>query len=229
MIRALALAIGDLPTPKILGVIGRSLVVTLIIFAIAGLCGAWALSGSDPCSLFGDESCPLGASASGFGAFLLTALAIWFLFPAIALGVVSAYMDRIVTAVEERHYPAAFGTARPMGLGGGALLGLRSALRVILYNLVALPFYILLLVTGVGPLILFVIVNGAAFGRDLGEMVSARHADRATRNAWLRATRGDRLLIGAICAGLFLIPIVNLIAPVLGAAAAAHLFHQRRR
>jgi uncharacterized protein involved in cysteine biosynthesis len=219
VMRAFLLAIGDLGDRRVLAILGRSLLMTLLIFAGIGV----ALDGADPCSLWSDDSCPLGPSASGFGAFLLTAIGLWFLFPAIAIGVISAYMDRIVAAVEARHYPAALASARPLGWAGGALLGLRSPLRVILYNLIALPFYILLLVTGVGTVLLFVAVNGVAFGRDLGEMVAARHLDRAGRRAWLRETRGERALMGAITTGVFVLPVVNLLAPVLGAAMATHL------
>lgn len=229
VMRAFLLAIGDLGDRRVLAILGRSLLMTLLIFAGIGVALGFALDGADPCSLWSDDSCPLGPSASGFGAFLLTAIGLWFLFPAIAIGVISAYMDRIVAAVEARHYPAALASARPLGWAGGALLGLRSSLRVILYNLIALPFYILLLVTGVGMVLLFVAVNGVAFGRDLGEMVAARHLDRSGRRAWLRETRGERALMGAITTGVFVLPVVNLLAPVLGAAMATHLLQFSRR
>jgi uncharacterized protein involved in cysteine biosynthesis len=114
-----------------------------------------------------------------------------------------------------------------MGLAGGAWLGLRSSLRLIVYNLVALPFYILLIVTGIGPLILFVAVNGLVIGRDLGEMAAARHGGRAERVLWLDRTKGPRALMGIIVTGIFLVPFVNLLAPVLGAAMATHLYHRR--
>jgi uncharacterized protein involved in cysteine biosynthesis len=226
--RVLSLAIGDLADPRILGILLRSLIVTLLIFAGLWFAIAWMLDGTDPCGWVGAvESCSLGLSTSGLGALLLTALAIWLLFPAIALGVISGYSDRIVAAIEARHYPAALATARPSGLVGGAWLGLRSSARLILYNLVALPIYLLLLVTGVGTLIAFLLVNGLAVGRDFGEMVAARHGDRASRLAWLKATRGDRALIGIAVAGIFLVPVANLLAPVIGAAMTAHLYHRR--
>ncbi len=230
MIRALLLAFDDLGDRRVLAILVRSLLVTLLIFVVLGVALGFALKGFDPCGLIADDdSCPLGGSTSGFGAFLLTAVLGWFLFPAIAIGVISAYMDRIVAVVEARHYPQALASARPLGLAQGAWLGLRSSLRVILYNLVASPFYLLLLVTGVGTILLFVAVNGVAFGRDLGEMVASRHGDRASRKAWLGATKGQRAALGAIVTGVFLVPIVNLIAPVLGAAMATHLYHGRNR
>lgn len=227
MITALALAIGDLGNPRILGVLGRSLLITLAIFAGLGALAAWGLTGADPCGWFMDDSCELGAGTGTLGALMLVALGLWFLFPAVALGVVSAYMDRIIAAVEAKHYPEAAASARPLGIVRGGWLGLGSAARVLVYNLIALPFYILLLVTGIGPLLLFLAVNGAAFGRDLGLMVAMRHAGRAERGPWLKATRGDRLLLGAGVTALFLVPFVNLLAPVIGAAAATHLYHRR--
>jgi len=99
-------------------------------------------------------------------------------------------------------------------------------IRLVLFNLVAMPFYILLLVTGIGPFILFVIVNGLAFGRDVADLAAARHGDRASRRAWIKSTRGEQGLIGTFASALFLVPIVNLAAPVIGAAAAIHLFNR---
>lgn len=229
MIAALSLAIGDLADGRILRIFGRSRILTLLIFAGLGATLGFVLRGFDPCAMALDASCPLGGAASGIGAVLLTALALWFLFPAVAIGVISAYMDRIVAAVEARHYPAMLASARPLGWRRGAMLGLRSSLRVLIYNLVALPFYLLLLVTGVGTALLFVAVNGAAFGRDLGEMAAWRHlADPVARQAWLARTRINRFLMGASVTALFLVPFVNLLAPVLGAAMATHLFHRRK-
>ncbi|MES2498136.1 MAG: EI24 domain-containing protein [Pseudomonadota bacterium] len=222
------LAIGDLFDSRILGVLVRSLLVTVLIFLTMAVGLGWALAGSDPCAAFGATGCRFNPAEGGIGAVAITLLAMWFLFPAIALGVVCAYAERIAAIVEQRHYPLAAARARPIGAGSAVALGLRSAARVLIYNLIALPFYVVLLVTGIGPLILFVVVNGTAFGRDLGEMIAARHGDRPERRTWLRGSRGGRMLIGVIVTALFLVPVANLLAPVLGATMAAHLFHRRR-
>lgn len=228
MIGILPLALGDLFDSRILGILLRSLLVTLLIFAALGVVLGWALAGSDPCAAFGDMECTLSPAEGGVGAVILTLLALWFLFPAVALGVVCAFVERIAAIVEQRHYPRAATAARSIGAGGAVLLGLRSAARVLIYNLVALPFYVILLFTGVGPLVLFVIVNGIAFGRDLGEMVAARHGDRAERQVWLARTRIERMLIGSTVTALFLVPFVNLVAPILGATMTTHLYLRSR-
>jgi uncharacterized protein involved in cysteine biosynthesis len=188
----------------------------------------WALDGADPCAWWGEGGCELGLTASSLGAILLAALGLWLLFPAVAIGVISTYMDRIIALVEARHYPAAAKRARPIGWVAGARLGLRSALRLVVYNLLALPIYLILLVTGVGTIVAFVIVNGLAFGRDLGEMVASRHGDRSTRTTWLRSSRAGRAAIGMAVTAIFMVPFLNLLAPILGATMIAHYYHKDR-
>lgn len=226
MFRAIGLALTDLGDRQILTIMLQALALALLIFAaLAGLL-FWLLSGSDPCSFAGLGSCELGTSGGALGAILLTLVAAWLLFPAVAIGVIATFTDRIARAVEKRHYPEAAAEARNIGVARGAALGLRSAGRLILFNLLALPFYLLLLVTGIGPFILFVIVNGLSFGRDIGELAAARHGDRGSRRAWLKSSRGEQHLIGILVSMLFLVPIVNLVAPVIGTAAGIHLFNR---
>jgi CysZ protein len=226
MFRAITLGFSDLADPRILAIMLQALALSALIFVgLAGL-AFWLLSGADPCSAFGADACPFDAGTSGLGAIILVVLAAWFLFPAVAIAVLTTFLDRFARAVEERHYPEAARSARPIGLAVGAAMGLKSGGRLLLFNLLAFPFYVLLLVTGIGPFILFVIVNGIAFGRDLGELAAARHGDRLSRRAWLRSTRGEQHLIGTLVSVLFLVPLVNLIAPVVGTAAAIHLFNR---
>jgi CysZ protein len=66
-------------------------------------------------------------------------------------------------------------------------------------------------------------------GRDLGEMVAARHYQGADMKRWLAATRLRRATLGLGAAWLFLIPFANLLAPLLGAAAATHMFHRGKK
>lgn len=225
MFRAIGLAVADLTTWPVISILLQAIRVSLLVFVvIAGLL-IWLLAGTDPCSMFGLGSCTLDAGSSAIGVIGLTVLAAWFLFPAVAITVVTTFTDRVVSAVEERHYPEAAKMARPVGMGRGLLMGLKSAGRLLLFNLLALPFYLLLLFSGVGPFVLFVIVNGIAFGRDLAELAAARHGDSTSRRAWLKDMRGNYRLIGVVVSVLFLVPFANLVAPVIGAAAGVHLFN----
>ena len=229
MIRAFILALSDLSDRRILVILFQALAITAIIFLVLGALLLWLLAGADPCSWVSDGFCPLGGVAGGAGAVAITLVGAWLLFPGLAIGVITGFADRIAATVELRHYPDAAATARPVGFAKGIGLGLRSASRLLLFNLLATPFYLLLLVTGVGPFVLFVIVNGLAFGRDLGELAAARHGDRNSRRAWRNSTRGEQNLMGTMVSVMFLIPFVNLIAPVVGTAMAIHLFNRSKQ
>jgi CysZ protein len=226
MLRAIGLALTDLGDRRILAIMLQALGLALLVFVLLGGSMFWLLAGADPCSLAGMDTCSLDTGSSALGAVALTLLGIWFLFPAVAIAVIATFTDRIAAAVEQRHYPDAARASRPIGIAKGALLGLRSASRLILFNLIAIPFYLLLLITGVGPFILFVIVNGLAFGRDVAELAASRHGDRSSRRAWLKSTRGEQGLIGTVVSVLFLVPFVNLAAPIIGTAAGIHLFNR---
>lgn len=226
MFRALGLAVTELGNRRVFAIMCQALAISLLIFAILGGALVWLLSGTDPCAAMGLGSCPLGLGGGAIGAIGIRLVALWFLFPAVAITVITTFTDRIAGAVEELHYPDAAKRARKIGVLQGLLLGAKSAGRLVLLNLVAIPFYLVLLVTGIGPLILFVIVNGIAFGRDVGELAAARHGDRSSRREWLRQTRGQQHLIGLAVSILFLVPFANLIAPVIGTAAGIHLFNQ---
>ena len=227
MIRALILGLGDLADRKILAILLQALAITALLFVAIGGVAAYFLSGSDPCALLG-SSCALDAGSGGVGGMLLALIAAWLLFPGVAIGVVSGFVDRITARVEQKHYPLAAASARRIGIGRAAWMGLKSTGRILLYNLLALPFYVILLVTGVGPFILFVIVNGLAFGRDLGELATSRHLAATDGQAWLQAHRGETRMLGIAISGLFLVPFVNLIAPIVGVAAAVHLVQRTR-
>lgn len=222
MLRALLLSIGQLGDPPVLRVLAQSLAVTLALFAALAL-GLWWLVDA---ALAGWT---YHGAMAGLAAIVVTALAFWLLFRAIAILVVGLFADRIVAAVERRHYPAAAASAREVPLARGLAMGLGSAARFVLVNLVLLPVYLALLVTGIGTAALFFLVNAWLLGRDLGDMVAARHLPRAAMRDWRTATAGRRFVLGLAGTALFVVPLLNILAPVLGAAMATHLYHGARR
>ncbi len=217
MIRALFLSLGQLGDPPVLRVFVKSMAVTLLVFAALGV-GLWWVSRS----LLGTDGIAAALALAG------TILALWLLFRAVAIAVVGIFADEVVAAVEARHYPAALASARPVPFHRGLAMGLTSAARVVGVNLLMLPVYAALLVTGVGTAAAFFLVNGWLLGRDLGDMVAARHMDASAMRGWRATTRAQRFLLGLANTGLFVVPLLNIAAPVLGAAMATHFFHRGR-
>lgn len=228
MIHAFFLALGQLSDRPVLRVLLKSLVLTLLLFAGLGV-GLWFAM--DWLAGAAGEWMGLGTGAgtlADVATLLLFVLGWWLLFRAVAVAVVGIFADEVVAAVEAKHYPAAHAAARDVPLGRSITMGVGSAARTIGYNLLLAPAYLMLLVTGFGTALAFFLVNAWLLGRDLGDMVAARHMPFAQLGAWRRQTRLRRLALGAIGTGLFLVPVLNLVAPVLGAAMATHAFHRGR-
>ena len=223
MLRAFTLALGQLGDAAILRVLAKSLALTLAIFAALGV-GVFALLRHWLAGFAGGYDDGL----AGVAAIALGVVAGWLLFRVVAIAIVGLFGDEVVAAVEARHYPAAQATARDVGIVRSGRMALASAVRALGINLVMTPVYLALLFTAIGPAIAFFLVNGWLLGRDLGDMVASRHLSDATMRGWRTATRGRRFVMGLAVAGLFVVPLANLLAPILGAAMATHLFHGGR-
>ncbi|MGL5838710.1 MAG: EI24 domain-containing protein [Sphingorhabdus sp.] len=169
-----------------------------------------------------------GFADSGLLSTVATAAALVFaglvLFRTVAIAITWIFSDDIIDIVEAKHYPfeAAQGV-RPTN-AQSLRMGWRSARRALGYNLLALPFYLLLLITGIGAPLLFLGVNALLLGRDLEDMLVARHGQRF--NAF---GKGERLLLGLAGAAGMMIPVVQFIVPVVATAAAVHMAHGKHR
>lgn len=221
VVQALFLSLSQLGDRAILAVLAKSLAVTLALFAAAGTLLWWGIDAA----LAGWRH---HGAIAGVAATLFVVLAAWLLFRAIAVAVVGVFADDVVAAVEARHYPAALATARAVGLARGAAMGARSAARFVAVNLLLVPVYLVALATGPGAAIPFFVANAWLLGRDLGDMVAVRHLPPPALPDWRRRTRGWRFALGLAGTGLFVVPLLNILAPILGAAMATHLFHRSR-
>jgi uncharacterized protein involved in cysteine biosynthesis len=225
MFRALFLSLGQLGDPKIAAIFVKSLAVTLVIVIAPGIWLWIAMPGLMAGAGLGND----GTWLAHLGAVLATGILAWLLFRAVAIAVMQFFADDVVAAVEAKHYPAALAGARPVRFDRALVMGLGAAARAVLVNLAAVPLYLLLFLTGIGTPIAFIVINGWLLGRDLGDMVAARHLPRGAMRGWRATTRVPRFVLGVAVAGLFVVPILNLLAPVLGAAMATHLFHAKGR
>lgn len=228
MIHAFFLSLGQLLDRRVAMVLLKSLAVTLIVFAALGV-GLWygmhAFSAWLAAWLGG-----VGGSAAfaDIATLVLLLLAHWLLFRAVAIAVIGIFADEVVAAVEAKHYPGAHADAQDVPFARSLTMGIQSGVRIIAVNVLLSPLYLVLLLTGVGTAAAFFFVNAWLLGRDLGDMVAARHMPYRDLAKWRRSNRLRRFTLGAIGTGLLLVPFVNLVAPIIGAAMATHLFHRRK-
>lgn len=144
------------------------------------------------------------------------------LFPAIVGLVAGIFLDDVAQAVEARHYPA-LPPPRRQRIGEIIWGALRFFVVLVAVNLVAVG--IVLIVPGVN-LLVFWLVNGYLLGREYFELVAARHFEPAATRALWRERQGRFVIAGLVLAAILMVPVVNLLVPVLGAAFMTHVFHR---
>jgi uncharacterized protein involved in cysteine biosynthesis len=214
MIQALMLSFQSLSDRRVAAVLVKIIFLTIVSIVILGI-GLWfALQW-----VFGW----LNVNDGGFWSGLLSgAMIILFsilLFRVVAVAMTWVFADDIIDAVEDRHYPRQAALGKRPSLGAGLQMAVRSIVRVLGYNLLALPLYLLLLFTGVGTAIAFLLINALLLGRDLEDMLIARHGAKGAMN------KLPRLMLGLIGTVGMLVPLVNFLVPILTTATAVHLVH----
>jgi len=224
---SLILGLRQLLDGTVLRILLKSVAVTIVLFILVAT-GGWflvdwvlAMGGLED-TLFAGAGAVRGALS-----FMLALVGLWLVWRIVAMAVIQFFADEVVQAVEARHYPQEADMARDLPFSEQMRNALSSAGRALLANLIALPFAIVLLFTGVGTFVLFLLVNAVLLGRELQDMVWLRHCHEA--GACAPVGKGERFLLGAVIAAMLAVPFANFLAPVLGAASATHLVHRKSR
>ena len=195
--------------------------VRLVLYLLLYLGIGWALG---QLQLFGIAWADrLSEVLGGVTVFVLSLV----MFPGAVTVILSFLLDQVAEAVEARHYPA-LPPPRRQGVGELTWGAVRFALVTVLANLVALPVYLLLLFVGIGVGFYYV-VNGYLLAREYFELVAWRRLDPAAADALRRAHAGRLWLCGLVIALLSTLPLINLLAPLIGTAAMVHEVEALRR
>lgn len=205
-------AIAQLDDPVFLGVLVRSVLWAAACFALLHVAAVWAMHRL--LALHGW----LGWAADVAGGIGASLLALWLFLPVAAV-IGTLYIDRIARAVERRHYP---GLPPTRGASIGAQLwdAFGIGLRILLLNVLALIAAFIL--PGIGVLLAW-LVGGYAIGRGLFAAVAMRRMPRLAAMALYRRVRLPVLAQGCMLALAGYVPVLNLLIPVIGAAAMVHV------
>ncbi len=163
----------------------------------------------------------LADAVSGVGVVLATI----FLFPAVVTLVAGALLEYVARAVEAKHYPQN-PPPRDQPISEIVLYLVKFTGLVVLLNLIALPFYLLVPFLN---FMLFWALNGYLLGREYFEMVAMRRMTEAEARAFRRSRRGGVFMAGLVIAVLMTVPLVNLLMPVVATAFMVHIFEGMRR
>jgi len=219
MVFALFRAVTELFAPALRRVVGLSFALATASFAGLWLTLAIVL---DHNARFGWR--PLDWLVDLLGALAALVLS-WLLFPAVVTLVMGFFLDRIAGAVEALDYPGR-APARRRPFSETAMTTLRLMGLTVILNVLALPVYVLM--PGMNFFV-FLGLNGYLLGCEYFEVVALRRLELTTVRALRRRFAGRVFLGGMAIAGLFAVPLVNLVAPVIATAFMVHLFEGLRR
>lgn len=152
---------------------------------------------------------------------LMIGLSVFLMVP-VASAFTGLFLEDVVDAVEDRHYPG-MQPARAQSWVEALLQSVNFLGLVLVVNAGALMVY-----PFVGPAIplVFWSVNGFLLGREYFTMVAQRRMPKKEVAAMRRRNRGKLWLAGTLMAAPLSIPLVNLLVPVLGVATFTHIFHR---
>ncbi|UCH72813.1 MAG: EI24 domain-containing protein [Rhodospirillales bacterium] len=233
MIRYLAMALEQLTDPRLRGVLLLGVLGALAIFALLWAAVWWLLLAFDPSAVWGlstivewfGEAFDWIAGAAFIGAMLV---ATFLMFPAVVTIVVGLFLDRVADAVEARHYRD-LGPPRAQPLGETLLSTVKFAVVVVLLNILVLPLYLALILVPGGSLVLYYLLNGYLVGREFFELAGFRRLPAGEATRLRRAYRSRVLIAGIVVTVMMTIPVVNLLAPVVGTAFMVHVVHDLMR
>ena len=203
--------------------VGLTLALLVALYALMIAAIQWLVPETTDLPLLG----PVGGldTLLSIGSIFLMLLASVFLMVPVASAFTGIFLEDVVDAVEDRHYPT-LPDARPQTLSEG-LIGAVNFFGIALgANLIALflwPF--------AGPLVpvLFWGLNGYLLGREYFTLVAQRRVGRVQARALWRANKARIWGAGVLMAAPLSVPVLNLLIPVFGVATFAHLFHRLNR
>ena len=219
MLRSYALTLSQLSDPKILKPLVFATLLTIGSIILVLVLGAtaidWAMTSLSNAldGWFGKAEGWLRIITQVIGALFLLMIA-YFFFASIHAAFLGLFFDDLLDAIRIVTIPKANGSRHLLSRS------LRDSLRFIILsltvNLIALPFYLIgWFVPPIG-LAAQVLVNGYLLGKEYGYLVGLRFPPT-------RAKTGTKFLKEGILASLvWMVPLVNFIAPVLLAGSILH-------
>lgn len=214
MLRALTLAIGQLFSGPILTVLGYCTMLSIACFVALWFGIDWAFV---HWLGYSEESTGLVGILGGVATIVLA----WFLFPIVASAFVALFLERVAKLVEQKHYPSlpkakGITIAQSIAVSARFFLVLVTANVLLLFLLLFPPVYA----------VAWFVVNGWLLGREYFELVAMRRLAPQQTDALRKRNAFATFVTGVVLTALLLLPLVNLVLPVLATAVMVHRFHE---
>ncbi|APT56791.1 EI24 domain-containing protein [Roseomonas gilardii] len=219
VLASLFLPFRQLGDPDFRGPLLKGLLGAMVSFALLVWLADWGIAAM--AGHFAGEGW-IATLAGLLGVLLVLFCSVW-LFVPVVLAIAGLFTDQVAAAVEHRFYPWLPPPAGGASLAAQARFNLRLTLQVLVLNLILLPLSFALPVVGT---VLLWVVAAVALGNGLFEGVAQRRMTVPEARLLRRRRRAEVFLLGAVLAALAVVPVANLLVPILGTAAMTHLLHR---
>jgi CysZ protein len=157
----------------------------------------------------------------GLGAVVYI-VAAWFLFPVVFTAVAGVFLEDLADRIERRHYPE-LPVARKVPVAEQVYASVRGLLRGLFWNALALPLYFVPVVN----VLAYAAVNSRLLSREYFQVIALRHFPVDKTGDCFRRHRPQLWREGLVLMLLFLVPVVQLVAPLLATSLAVHRLWRR--
>lgn len=215
-------AVGQLSDPRfrwvLLQGVGLTIGLLFALYAIVFFGVQWLLPDTINIPWIGQVS--FVENLLSWGSVILMMILSVFLMVPVASAFTGIFLDDVADAVEDRHYPH-LPQAPRVGLAENLKETLSFVGIIIVANIVALILYI----TPLAPFVFFGL-NGFLLSREYFRLVAIRRLGRAEAKSAYRRNFLTIWFAGVFMAVPLIIPVLNLLVPILGAATFTHLYHK---
>jgi uncharacterized protein involved in cysteine biosynthesis len=216
------LALGVFREPFAWRILGIGFLGAVAVMALLGLGVWWVMAGSGWLEFGWVARSEWTRWLFGGLGTVVYLVAAWFLFPVVLTAVAGIFLEDLADRIERRHYPE-LPVPRRIPIAEQIRSSLRGLLRGLLWNLAALPLYFIPVVN----LIAYAAVNSRLLSREYFQVVALRHLTAEESRGCFRRHRQRLWREGLVLMLLFLIPVVQLVAPLLATALAVHRLWRR--
>jgi uncharacterized protein involved in cysteine biosynthesis len=217
-------ALGQIGDPRFRKVVWRGIGLTLgLLAAITALLVwgiGWIVGDAVTLPLLGEVQWVDNVLSWAFVA-LMIGLSVFLMVP-VASAFVSMFLDEVADAVEDRHYPSLPKVKGPP-LSDEIRDGLAAFGVLIVANIIAI---LLTMVLPIAGLPVFFALNGFLLGREYFTVAAMRREGRAGAKAMRQEHGAVIWAAGVLMALPLIVPVLNLVVPIIGAATFTHLYHR---
>ena len=149
--------------------------------------------------------------------------AVFLFFPSIMVGVLFLFADVVIDCIEKHHYSHRDKVEKSL------VRGIRDtahfSLKMMGYNILFLPLYIILIFIPPLSFAVYCLINGWLLAKEYFHTLGSRYHTAETLSEHWGQARIPMVLYCMVLSALLVVPVLNLFIPIIGLIGIVHLWH----